>query len=457
MSQAYKICPICRTPSHPNAALCSTCGATLADVQPTSGTVRPANGKPGYDFRYGEADLQEDQLSRKPEMILTGIMVTLAVIVCVGVVAFVVPRVNDFAQSIRDQSRTGTSGGTASTPVPTRGGIAGPTLSAVTNTPRPTLDFFTVTPAPPTATDTPTQGPCIVQVASGDDLLSLMALCGHRHLDVVPVILETNDLPAPEALQAGQSLEIPWPTATGDPNAAVTAEVESDAEDDVPADDGSTPLPVEAALAASNALATETLQPGVAYHRVQPNENIIVIAFTYGADVEILSQLNPEITFSQCDFGSPSGGPNCIVNIYEGQLVRVPAPTPTPTLSPTPSGSETATPTVTPTFNAPNIVSPDHRSLFAADQLITLRWVGTGTLGRGQAYRVSVEDLTAGVVYTADTQDIFMIVPAAWQSTDGTRHEYEWSVSVIETDDPDNPTFSTEARLFSWQGRGANP
>src|SRR5690606_25896060 len=53
---------------------------------------------------------------------------------------------------------------------------------------------------------------------------------------------------------------------------------------------------------------TPTLQPGIAFHTVQSNENIIVIGTQYGANVEILSQLNPEIAFSQCDFGLDFGG-----------------------------------------------------------------------------------------------------------------------------------------------------
>jgi hypothetical protein len=454
LTQSYKICPICRTLSHPNAAICSTCGATLSDIPSTQDGIRQKAEKPTYDNRYGEADLFEGHLSRKPEMLVTGGMVVLAVLICAGVLVFAVPRVSDYFASVRGE-RSGTINPSVFTPVPTRGGAISVTVEMSTDTPRPTRLFSTVTPAPPTSTATPTQGPCTVQVQPGDDLMTLAFNCGHRSLDIIPIILEMNGLDAPESLQAGEVLEIPWPTPTLGPAAAPPEETEAAGSDGVAmADDGSTLAPAEEALQASHAMATETLQPGVTWHQVQPNENIVVIAFEYGADVEILAQLNPEVTFSQCDFGNPAGGPNCMVQIYAGQLLRVPAPTPVPTLSPTPSGSETATPTATPTFNAPSLVSPDHRSLFERDQLITLRWVGTGRLGRGQAYRVQVEDQTAGVVWTADTQEIFLIVPEAWQGQDAQRHDYQWSVSVISTDHPDNPTFTTEARLFSWQGRG---
>jgi hypothetical protein len=196
-----------------------------------------------------------------------------------------------------------------------------------------------------------------------------------------------------------------------------------------------------------------TLLPGVRWHVVQPNENIVSVAFDNFTDVQTLSQLNPEITFSQCDFGNPSGGPECAVMIYAGQQIRVPAPTPTATLSPTLSGSETATPTLTPTFNAPSALSPADHILFTRSELITLRWVGSGTLSEGETYRVRVDDLTSGQTYTADTTDLSYILPNDWQGRDGQRHDYRWTISVISLANPDNPYFTTEPRLFTWEGR----
>jgi hypothetical protein len=150
---------------------------------------------------------------------------------------------------------------------------------------------------------------------------------------------------------------------------------------------------------------TATLQPGVAWHTVIKDENIIMIAVEYGATLRVLSELNPEITFSQCDFGLGTGGENCVVQLYEGQQVRVPAPTPTPTIQPSPNGNETPTPTATATFNAPTALSPSDRAFFTKDALVTLRWVATGSLGPGQAYLVRVIDETANKSYEATSQD----------------------------------------------------
>lgn len=399
---------------------------------------------PVYDARYGEADLFEDQARGRSQGYILGAFLVLILLLCGGATVWF------GSQFVRDLPLLLSNTTATRTPVPTQPRAQVPPLLLSTNTPRPTLDFDTVTPAPPTVTLTPTQGPCMVEVQPGEDLITLAYRCGHRSLDIVPVILELNDLESAESIQAGQVLEIPLPTPTPDAEAGATEEVSS-ADTELLITREGTLAPVEEALISSAALATETLQPGLTWHRVQPDESAVSIAAQYGADIEILSQLNPEITFSQCDFGIFSGGPSCIVPLFVGQLMRVPAPTPTPTIPPTPSGSETPTPTMTPTFNAPSLSQPANRSLFRRDELITLRWVPTGTLSEDEVYRVRVEDTTAGLVYTAETRDIFYIIPQAWQGDDSRRHEYVWSVSIYRAGE-DEARFTTETLTFSWEG-----
>jgi hypothetical protein len=268
-------------------------------------------------------------------------------------------------------------------------------------------------------------------------------------------------------INVGQEILVPWPTATPDPNDAAppdasgsTDETSSESSDEMmsfvePTDAGIPGLELAAAQTQSppTQRPSATLLPGVMWHVVQPNENIVSIAFAYNTDVQALSQLNPEITFSQCDFGNAAGGPDCSVMVYSGQQMRVPAPTPTPTLSPTRSGSETPTPTLTPTFNAPSALSPADRTLFMSGDLVTLRWVGSGSLSEGEIYRVRVEDLTIRKVYTADTSELSFIIPAEWQGQDAQQHEFRWTISVIRSDDPNRPFYRTEPRLFTWEGR----
>jgi len=466
LAQSFKICPICGTHSHPNAAVCSTCGTSLADVPLASlertrrsDDRRTKTGQNGYDRRYGETDLIEDELARNRSIYVVSALIVLPMLVCFAVLA---------VQGIRSF----TGGDPIDTPIPTAtiapvstvgGGadIVSPSpqteLQIATNTmvaPR----LATVTPMPPTATATPTQGPCEVLIRPGDDLISLAFSCGHRSLDVLPEILELNNLSAPEAIIAGTTLLIPWPTPTVDPNAQLPTEGNADT-----AQAGGELIAAAAVQANSTATAqsifdeptpTETLLEGIMWHTVQTNETMLAIAYQYNTSAEVLSQLNPEITFSQCDYSLDSGGPRCTVLLQSGQRMRVPAPSPTPTLSPTLTGSETPIPSATPTFNAPNALSPSHRALFQRDQLITLRWIASGTLRADEVYVVKVRDLTTDMLFTATTTQLFWIVPPEWQGTDARRHDYEWTVSVARADDLDNPRFTTEARQFTWQGRG---
>ena len=166
-----------------------------------------------------------------------------------------------------------------------------------------------------------------------------------------------------------------------------------------------------------------------------------------------MSDLNPEIDFARCDFGETYGGPECIVQLSQGQILRVPAPTATPTIEPTPSGSETPTPLPTPTFNVPNAISPPNQTFIGAQEQVTLRWVSTGTLSPTEVYRVVVSDVTTGDTFTADTLDLFFIVPSDWQAKDGERHNYIWQVSVVDFE-ADTNSYSTQARTFVWQGAG---
>lgn len=455
MTQSYKICPICGTPAHSNAVLCSTCGATLSDVPVVRGVGQSGKSPNKYTRSHGETDLLEAELGRSPGLFFFGISLSLALILCIGVI-FVVgfPLLSS---RLPFASLTITP---SSTLVPTAGLSSGPTptidmLSLFTNTPRPTLFLPTVTIAPPTPTTTETPGPCMQQVLTGDDLISMMFRCGHRSLDVLDQVLEINGLDDPSRIQVGQTIEIPWPTPT--PDSATIETPLADTTQTADAQSISVSAANFSAQAAGVPTATETLQPGVMWHEVQPDENILTIAIRYGISVEILDQLNPEVTFSQCDYSLDSGGPSCTVIVYQGQRLRVPAPTPTPTLSPTPSGSETPTPSPTATFNAPSALSPGDRVLFQKDELVTLRWVASGTLANGQTYRIKVTNTTTGTEYEGDTQELSFIVPVEWQGQDSKRHMYTWTISVINLDNSQQPFFTTEPRTFIWQGRGDTP
>lgn len=468
MTSASTECPICQTSVPVTQQECPVCGARLRDAgQESDKTDQPSTGDqhrklsrrsaqrpaPRFDPALGEDDLYAPHLSPVP---WTGLALPMLVVGLLGCLVLVLAG-NSLLGRMDD-------GDGAASPTPLGGSTAVPTFSSgggvvppgSGGTPLPTLFLPTLPPTPsPTATPTPTEtpGPCEQIVGEGDTLLSLATRCGHRSLDVIDVIVDLNGLRSPESLQIGQRILIPWPTPTPGPVPAGEAD---DGEQSGVLDDPANPADSAGDIAptlVSMVIPSPTLQPGVMWYTVQSGDTILSVAIQFSANVEILSQLNPEVTFSQCDFGMDSGGSNCIVNLFEGQRLRVPAPSPTPTLSPTPSGSETPTPTPTPTFNAPALLMPGDRALFDSDEIVTLRWVSTGVLGEGESYLVTVTDTTGGMVYTAATTATFFIVPALWQPADGQRHVFTWEVAV----GPDNGqgelsavTYTTESRLFYW-------
>lgn len=457
MASHFKVCPICGTHSQANAAACSTCGTSLIDVPLESGR-RSARNAPRrvYDRRYGETDLIESETSRSSGMLVIGGLLLLPLLICAGVVGFLGAR--SLAAALPTPIPPTLTSTAAAPPEGNAEAVAptpSPAFPLFTNTPFPTPRLATVTPAPPTATLTPTQGPCERRVEAGQDLISLAFSCGHRSMDVLPLILEMNNLSAPEALVAGQLLMIPLPTPTSDPNAAATLSGANANDTAADSSSGGVESVLAAELAAQQPIMppTETLLPGVAWHVIQPDQSMIEIAYLYQTSAEVLSYLNPEITFSQCDYSLDSGGPRCTVLLQIGQQMRVPAPTPTPTLSPTPSGSETPTPTITPTFNAPSPLSPSNRALFLRGEWVTLRWVPTGTLGENEFYLVRITNTSTDAVYDAYTTQLYYIVPESVQETDGQRHDYRWTISVVRGQDPSTAMFTTQPRLFTWEAR----
>ncbi|MBK8026074.1 MAG: LysM peptidoglycan-binding domain-containing protein [Chloroflexi bacterium] len=410
---------------------------------------RKSAGAPQFEQRYGEIDLSEHEASRRGGLLFGGLVVALLVVAA----AVAIPLLSRLMPIASD-----------TTPAVELTIVLSPTAPIMleTNTPAPTPVISTVTPPPPTPMPTSTPGPCTRVVNAGDDLISIIFNCGHRSLDVMAQVLELNNLSSPELIQLGQEILVPWPTPTPDPNAAAEVAVAPTVDETLnpgAALLASLPDPNEQSGDQSFVtqtpfiLPTETLLPGIMYHLVQPNESMASIAYSYRTNAETLSQLNPEIAFSQCDFGLDTGGPTCIVFLIAGQQVRVPAPTPTPTLSPTLSGSETPTPTYTPTFNAPSLISPPDRTFFLRNELITLRWVGTGVLAEDEHYLVTVNDLNTNAVFEAQTRDLFFILPESWQSTASQPHDYQWSVGVVRMSELDNPRYVTDPRLFTWEGR----
>lgn len=438
MSESFKICPICNAHNHRAAVVCSTCGASLSSIEPQTRSVhKKGNGSPHYDYRYGETDLQEATLSRTGQTYFT-IIVTALIAFIMGAAVFALS--SSFLN-----------------PTP-----AAP--AAATPQPRPTLNVPTVTPGPPTATAsftppptftpsiTPTPLPCVQTIVTGDSLIGAILRCGHTSRDVMPTVMALNGITDANAIQAGQEVVIPWPTPTTDPNAVPTEPATQESTPNTDSSDTSV-FSLDESIIAFAPTATPTLPAGVMFHEVQSNDNIAYIVSEYGIDLKVFSELNPEMDFSRCDLGTAYGGPSCIITLAIGQMVRVPAPAPTPTYTPTIDPNATATPTATATFNEPAALSPPDRQFFRADQMITLRWLPTGTLANNEQYRIDVEDVTSGKTYTALTRNIFFIIPPEWRGLTSPRHEYFWTVGIVTEANQETVLFPSTPRMFVWQGR----
>ncbi len=435
MAESFKRCPICAGQNHQDARVCATCGTTIADVeaQSRSDATRPIWRN--YDFRHGETDLYEGSVHGIGRA-LSALLAIVVIILTIVVIAIVLSsQLNNVTNAAIERSPTAR---------PTRPLRPSVTLGIPTAT-------YTASPNPTQVpTDTPTPSPCIHQVAAGDSLIAIVSRCGHRTLEILPTVMAINGIVDETRIQIGQRIIVPLPSPTIDPRATAQPTADSSSQSEVnAAADGFALLSFDP----SAPTLTPTLLPGLMWHRVAAGENMIVIARRYDSNAKQLSDLNPEIPFSLCEFGLQFGGPECIVELTEGQNVRVPAPTPTITPIPTESGTRTATPPATATYNAPHALSPGDREFFGANEQITLRWVSTGVLGPEEVYQVAVSEVNTGELLTAETRDLFMILPPQWQADDDQRHSYVWQISVVSKE-TGRPSFATDVRSFVWEGAG---
>jgi hypothetical protein len=444
--------------------VCWNCGTSLAGIEPnnkTNDTTTP-NRRTGYNNNFGESDLYESILYKTGQRYLYGCFGILIIMMMIGLGLLIMPPLINAVINSNDDLEV-----LPSPTIPIRNFL--PTVTQGPPTLTPTI---TVIPSEtPVPTNTP--APCMQTVRAGDSMGGIVARCGHYDTAIYDLVVEINRLPNAGMIIEGQVLEIPWPTVLAPDPTAIPADAETSSETSAEISVAS----ASTAPAATNAtsersildldeeelaqiliIPTATLPPGVQFYTISENDNMYSIIIQHNTSIEAIRNLNPEMTFTQCNMGETFGGERCSVIISPGQQIRVPAPSPMPTLSPTPSGNETATPTPTATFNAPLLQSPSDRATFRNNQLITLRWLPTGTLNNQEVYRVTVEDRTAQILYTAETFETFLIIPSEWQAINEEtldRHQYAWYVDIINRDSG-NSVFRTDTWLFTWETRSGN-
>ncbi len=281
--------------------------------------------------------------------------------------------------------------------------------STPTQTPTASLPPTATLPATeiPTATNIP---PFDYTVAAGDNSCSQLAF--NFGISVQSIIIE-NNLPSSCPISVGQVLKIPYPTPTIPPAAT------------------NTPEPIDATKQACETVPIT----------VQENDTLSSIAANYAVSQEAIKTFNGKTTD----------------NVFIGENLLIPLCMRAATPGPTPTA------TIPPPYPAPNLLLPADGAAFTlANDVVTLQWASVGTLRDGEAYQITVEDVTADQTrrqrdYVTDTK---YIVPTSFRPKDNVAHILRWWITPVRqagTDDQGQPIWvnsgaTSEKRDFSWVG-----
>jgi LysM repeat protein len=292
--------------------------------------------------------------------------------------------------------------------------IIPPTVTSTVTATATGTQTATLTPLPTfTNTPEPTSTPVTYLVKANDTCLGIAAF-----FDVsVQSIITLNNLPtACNTLYINQPLQIPQPTPTVTPMPSATY-----------------------SLAEQTEAACEKIEI-----IVQSTDTLMSISTYYGVPMDAIREENG-LSGDTVYLGQPLIIPLC-------RKFATPGPTPTATLPPP--------------YAAPNLLLPPNGAPFTiADDSITLQWASVGSLQENEAYRVTIEDLTAAIGPSLVDQvaDTKYIVPSTLRPTDGVAHIFSWIVEVVRisgSDESGNPTYSSAGapstpRFFSWIGAPA--
>lgn len=270
---------------------------------------------------------------------------------------------------------------------------------------------------PPTATQLATeiptatlQAPFDYTVAAGDNSCSQLAF--NFGISVQSIII-ANNLASSCPISVGQTLKIPYPTPTIPPAATNTS------------------LPIDAT---KNACETVPIT-------VQDGDTLSTISLNYAVPPEAVKEYNGKTTD----------------NVFIGENLLIPLCMRAATPGPTPTA------TIPPPYPAPNLLLPADGAAFTlANDVVTLQWASVGTLRDGEAYQITVEDITADkpnrqTDYVTDTK---YIVPVSLRPKDNVAHVLRWWITPVRqagSDDQGQPIWvnsgaTSEKRVFTWVG-----
>ena len=270
-----------------------------------------------------------------------------------------------------------------------------PLPPTVTNTPTWTpLPSQTLPPSPspsPSGTPAPTstpREPRFHAVAAGETLFGLSLL----YRVSAESIAAANEFDLNSPIQSGQSLVIPWPTATP-PLESVLLEINGE--------------PVMADAANCEII---TIQDG---------DSAYALSAIRGVPLEAIIAVNRQ-TMDSIALLQP-GDTLCIPRILYGDTIPPTAgPSPTPSLTPPPGG--------------PSLLYPaDGASFAAGDGPIVLQWVAVKDLAEDEWYMVEVRDADDrdALPHRGFTRDQSLRLPDEWQPGGEGPQPMAWRVSIV--------------------------
>lgn len=300
----------------------------------------------------------------------------------------------------------------SATPIP-----ATSTLAPSATIPGAGLDAATETPAftpTPSATHTP-QPPRTHQVNEGETLFGL-AYIYNVSMDI---IAELNGFSVETPIQSGQTLQIPWPTATP-------------------------PLqPVEVVINGEAVIADPT---DCERYEIQEGDALSVIAARNSINFELLLRVN---RLTDQSIMQP-GDTVCIPRVVYGEVLP-------PTPGPSPTASATSFPA------GPALLYPtDGAVIDIAQEPVVLQWLAVKDLAPDEWYMVELTDLDVVDRHPqrAFTRDNAFRVPQSWRPPVNAYHAFRWRISIVRVtgqrvDGGLIYTFGgrySEEGSFTWQG-----
>lgn len=247
---------------------------------------------------------------------------------------------------------------------------------------------------PPSSTPEPTAAPLATPtlqpprphaVTEGDTLFGLSLI----YNVTMESIAALNGFSMESPIQAGQALQIPWPTATP-------------------------PLePIAVDINGETVIADPT---DCQRYQIQEGDAISVIAARENINMDLLMRVN---RLTEQSIVQP-GDTICIPQVIHGDVLP---PTPGPSPTPEPTGFPTG----------PRPLYPPSGALVETAGPVVLQWIAIKDLEPDEWYMVEMTDVSEVGIHPQRgfTRQTSFRVPASWRPQEESVHDFEWRVSIV--------------------------